>query len=147
MKTTCVVFFFGFLEKLWSRRRDGSTAVQKENRLTRREDFNKIYRYGKSAANHQFVVYYMPQPAALPGRTFRLGVSVSKKLGNAVVRNRLRRMMKEIVRLNGERIVPRTDFILIARKPAAEMDYQEMEKSILHVLKRAALLERKSGPR
>lgn len=118
--------------------------MQKENRLTRREDFNKVYRHGKSSANHQFVVYIMNQPAAVPGDGFRLGISVSKKVGNAVVRNRIRRLVKEIVRLNGDKIAPRTDMILIARKPAAEMEYAEMEKSVLHVLKRAGILGKKS---
>ncbi|TVY10696.1 ribonuclease P protein component [Paenibacillus cremeus] len=114
--------------------------MEKKNRLTKREYFDKVYRYGKSAANHQFVLYYMVQPKQ---ESFRLGVSVSKKLGNAVVRNRIRRLLKEIVRLNAERLPGGYDLILIARKPAAEMSYQEMEKSVLHVLKRASLLLRK----
>lgn len=113
--------------------------MDKSNRLTKREYFDKVYRYGKSAANHQFVLYYMPQPAQ---DTFRLGVSVSKKLGNAVVRNRIRRLMKEIVRLNADRFPAGYDLIVIARKPVVEMSYQELEKSMLHVLKRASLLVR-----
>ncbi|UUZ91306.1 ribonuclease P protein component [Paenibacillus sp. P25] len=113
--------------------------MEKKNRLTKREYFDKVYRRGKSAANHQFVLYYMVQPQQ---QSFRLGVSVSKKLGNAVVRNRIRRMLKEIVRLNASRIPGGYDLILIARKPAAEMAYHEMEKSVLHVLKRASLLQR-----
>lgn len=115
--------------------------MQRENRLTRREDFNKVYRHGKSSANHQFVVYVLNRhTAASSEESFRLGISVSKKIGNAVVRNRLRRMIKEIVRLNGDKVAPRKDFILIVRKPAAEMEYDEMQKSILHVLKRADIL-------
>jgi ribonuclease P protein component len=113
--------------------------VQKEHRLAKREDFNKVYRAGKSAANRQFVLYYLPRPDNGP---FRLGVSVSKKLGNAVVRNRLRRMMKEIVRAHEQKVTGEIDFILIARKPVAEMDYAEMEKSLLHVLKKASLLQK-----
>lgn len=70
--------------------------MQKENRLTRRVDFNKVYRYGKSAANHQFVVYVMNRHSASAGDGFRLGISVSKKVGNAVVRNRLRRRIKDV---------------------------------------------------
>lgn len=114
--------------------------VEKKNRLTKREYFDKVYRHGKSTANHQFVLYYKARPEQ---ETFRLGVSVSKKLGNAVVRNRIRRMLKEIVRLNAARIPGGYDLIIIARKPAAEMDYHDMEKSVLHVLKRASLLVRK----
>lgn len=120
--------------------------MQKEYRLTRREDFNKVYRHGKSAANHQFVVYVLNRHPAAAGDGIRLGISVSKKVGNAVVRNRLRRRIKEIVRLNRERLVPRKDFILIVRKPAADLAYAEMEKSILHVLKRADLLLKKGPP-
>jgi ribonuclease P protein component len=110
--------------------------VDKQYRLTKREDFNKVYRYGKSMANQQFVLYYLAQPGV---EEFRLGVSVSKKVGNAVVRNRLRRMMKEIVRLNKEKMTPHYDYILIARKPVLEMDYQAMEKSIFHVIRKAML--------
>jgi ribonuclease P protein component len=113
--------------------------VEKKYRLAKREDFNKVYRYGKSMANHQFVLYYLP---LLGNDDFRLCVSVSKKVGNAVVRNRLRRMMKEIVRLKKESMAPHYDYILIARKPAAEMDYQEMEKSIFHVIRKAGLLKK-----
>lgn len=111
--------------------------MQRELRLTRREDFNKVYRHGKSAANRQYVVYCLPNPRI---ERFRMGVSVSKKLGSAVVRNRLRRVMKEIVRLNADRIRSHYDFIVIARMPVAEMDYKEMEKSLMHALKRAQLL-------
>lgn len=113
--------------------------VQKELRLTRREDFGKVYRHGKSAANQQFVIYSLPNAKI---EQFRMGVSVSKKMGNAVVRNRLRRMIKEIVRLNADRIRPQQDFIVIARKPVVGMEYKEMEKCLLHALKRASLLQR-----
>lgn len=69
--------------------------MEKEYRLAKREDFNKIYRYGKSMANHQFVLYYLPQPKL---ENFRLGISVSKS-GERGCSNRLRRMVKEIIRL------------------------------------------------
>ncbi|MFX3634964.1 MAG: ribonuclease P protein component [Candidatus Pristimantibacillus sp.] len=113
--------------------------MQRKLRLRNRADFNRIYRGGKSFANGQFVVYWSKQPVAEP---FRLGVSASKKIGNAVVRNRMRRVIKEIVRLNAEKIIPNIDFILIVRKPAAAMKSKEMEKSILHVMKKAGLLKK-----
>ncbi|NIK79297.1 ribonuclease P protein component [Paenibacillus castaneae] len=112
--------------------------MHRKLRLRNREDFSRIYRSGKSFANGQFVVYWSKQPSADP---FRLGVSASKKIGNAVVRNRMRRMLKEIVRQHENRIVPKTDFILIVRKPATVMKMKEMEKSVLHVLKKAGLLQ------
>jgi ribonuclease P protein component len=108
--------------------------VEKKYRLAKREDFNKVYRYGKSAANHQFVLYVLPQPKL---EHFRLGISVSKKVGNAVVRNRLRRMIKEVVRLKKEQWTSGFDYIVIARKPLLEMDFQAMEKSLFHVFRKA----------
>ncbi|MEI7028021.1 ribonuclease P protein component [Paenibacillus sp. y28] len=111
--------------------------MQKRLRLARREDFNKVYRFGKSMANHQFVLYQKTQPAV---SQFRMGISVSKKVGNAVVRNRIRRVVKEIVRLRAEEIAPRVDFVLIARKPVATMGYAEIEKSLLHLLRKSGML-------
>jgi ribonuclease P protein component len=118
----------------------GDRTMEKKNRLTKREYFDKVYRGGKSVANHQFVLYSHARPQL---STFRLGISVSKKLGNAVVRNRIRRMVKEIIRLNAKRIPAGHDLILIARKPVVGMAYLDMEKSILHVFKRASLSARK----
>ena len=114
--------------------------MQKEHRLAKREDFNRVYRRGKSVANMQFVVYVLPQKVQGP---FRLGVSVSKKLGNAVVRNRLRRMMKEIVRTNQEDFITGVDFVVIARKPVVDMDFEEMKKCLFHALKKATLFKDK----
>jgi len=111
--------------------------VQRGLRLTNRRDFQVLYRWGKSAANSQFVVYYRRNANT---ERVRLGISASKKLGNAVVRNRLRRRIKEIVRHHVERVKPHHDLIIIVRKPATIQDYGQMEKSILHVLRRAGLL-------
>ncbi len=112
--------------------------MQRKLRLRNREDFNRIYRQGRSFANSQFVVYWRRKPE--PG-LFRLGISASSKLGGAVVRNRMRRMIKEIVRLNASRIVEDVDMILIVRKPALSLPYIEMEKSVLHVLRKAGLIK------
>jgi ribonuclease P protein component len=116
--------------------------MHKQHRLAKREDFNKVFRFGKSVANQQFVLYHLTKPEH---EFFRLGVSVSKKIGNAIVRNRLRRIMKEIVRLNKSGITLTADFILIARKPVLEMDYHQIESSMLHVLKKANLYKLRKG--
>lgn len=110
--------------------------MERKHRLTKREYFSQVYKYGKSAANHQFVLYSLPRPKQ---EDFRFGLSVSKKLGKAVKRNKLRRRLKEIARHHADHLPKGHDFILIARRPAAEMTYQELEKSFLHVLKRAKL--------
>ncbi len=69
----------------------------------------------------------------------RVGISASKKLGGAVVRNRLRRVVKEIVRLHIDDIPSGYDLIVIVRNPALQMNYQEMEKSLLHAIRRVEL--------
>ncbi|SFT23438.1 ribonuclease P protein component [Paenibacillus sp. BC26] len=112
--------------------------MQRKLRLRNREDFSRIYRNGKSFANSQFVVYWSRQLQADP---LRLGVSASKKIGNAVVRNRMRRLVKEIVRGQKDRITGQLDLIVIVRKPAVGLELKELEKSMLHVLKRAGLLK------
>jgi len=112
--------------------------MHRKLRLRKREDFNVVYRYGRSFANSQFVVYWRKRSQR---GTFRMGVSASSKLGGAVVRNRLRRMVKEIVRLNASKLLEDTDLILIVRKPALSLLYKEMEGSILHVLRKAGLLK------
>jgi ribonuclease P protein component len=112
--------------------------MHRKLRLRRREDFNVVYRYGRSFANSQFVVYWRKRSQK---GSFRMGVSASSKLGGAVVRNRLRRMVKEIVRLNAAKLLEDTDLILIVRKPALSFPYKEMEGSILHVLRKAGLLK------
>ncbi len=110
--------------------------MEKELRLSKRDEFNKVYRYGKSSANKQFVLYYFPQPHLI---YFRLGVSVSKKIGNAVTRNRIRRMLKEIIRLNKSNLKLQTAYIFIARQSIADITYQDMEKSVIHLLRKNSL--------
>jgi ribonuclease P protein component len=111
--------------------------MQKENRLAFRRDFQKVYRFGRSVANSQFVLYQNSRKEDGPSR---LGISVSKKVGNAVVRNRIRRVVKEIVRLRLSELKTGLDLVLIARKPVAEMDYHQIEKSLNHILKKADLI-------
>ncbi|MCD9024854.1 ribonuclease P protein component [Cohnella silvisoli] len=112
--------------------------MHRKLRLRKREDFNVVYRYGRSFANSQFVVYWRRRSQR---GSFRMGVSASSKLGGAVVRNRLRRMVKEIIRLNAAKLIEDTDLILIVRKPALSLPYKEMEGSILHVLRKSGLIK------
>jgi len=117
----------------------GVKRMERTFRLARREDFGRVYRFGKSVANRQFVLYAIVRPGQ---EHFRLGISASKKIGNAVVRNRMRRVIKEIVRLNKTMVPAGCDYIIIVRKPAVEMTYQEMEKSIKHLFRKAPFNKR-----
>jgi ribonuclease P protein component len=83
-------------------------------------------------------VYWFPRKEV---ERFRVGISVSKKVGNAVVRNRMRRLVKEIVRHHEPEIIGGLDIVFIVRKGALSKDYGELEKSVLHVLRKAKLLK------
>jgi ribonuclease P protein component len=111
--------------------------VEANLRLRKRESFARVFRHGQSTANRNFVLYYRKN-ATVPA--FRLGVSVSKKVGCAVIRNRIRRLVKEVVRLQKHRMKSNFDLILIAKKPAADLDFWECKKNVLHILNKAQIL-------
>ena len=99
-------------------------------------EFRRIYRKGKSAVSPQLVIYCQRNRR---GHS-RLGVSVSTKLGCAVVRNRVRRRIREIYRLNKAKMLPGYDLIVVARVRAVETDYQKLDRSYLRLLEQLDLL-------
>ncbi|PHK50145.1 ribonuclease P protein component [Staphylococcus edaphicus] len=105
--------------------------MEKAYRIKKNSDFQFIYKKGKSVANRQFVIYTQPNKEL---DHFRLGISVSKKLGNAVVRNRIKRAIRENFKVHKDDILP-MDLIVIARQPAKDMNTLEIQASLEHVLK------------
>jgi ribonuclease P protein component len=112
--------------------------MQKQYRLSSKQDFAAVYRTGKSAANYQLVLYYKKNPAE---PHFRVGISASRKIGGAVVRNRIRRRLKEIFRLLADEIKEGYDIVVIVRKAAVDLDHAALVRSVRHVLKKADLLK------
>ena len=98
--------------------------------------FRRIYRKGKSSVQPCLVVYCQKNKQ---GRT-RLGVTVSTKLGKAVVRNRVRRRLRELYRLHKAELLPGYDLIVVARVRAVDMTYAKLEKQYLHCLSQLELL-------
>lgn len=111
--------------------------LKKEYRLRDTGDFQKVFQSRKSAANRQFVVYMLPKEGQ---DQIRIGISVSKKIGNAVTRNRVKRKIREAVRLLLDQLRMKGDLVIIAREPIVEMEYQELSDSLIHCLKKAKLL-------
>ena len=105
--------------------------MKKNFRVKREKDFKEIFQYGTSFANRKFVVYQLENQQ----NHFRVGLSVSKKLGNAVTRNQIKRRIRHILLSVREHLADNVDFVVIARKGAESLDYAEMEKNLLHVLK------------
>ncbi|MDZ7836052.1 MAG: ribonuclease P protein component [Alkalibacterium sp.] len=116
--------------------------MKKAWRVKTEADFQKVFHQGQSMANRQFVVYSI----AKEGQThFRAGLSVGKKMGNAVMRNAIKRKIRHcLIEFDQQDLIRQDiDFIVIARKPVSEMDYHEVRKSLLHVFDRAQILKAK----
>ena len=97
--------------------------------LKKNPDFQKVYRQGKSCANRYFVMYTLENGTG--GN--RIGISVSKKVGNSVVRHRVKRLVKEAYRLQEEMFQSGLDIVVIARVTANKISYWETESALLHL--------------
>ena len=91
--------------------------------IKKNSDFQNIYRNGKSYANRLLVMYVMRNGE----ESNQLGISVSKKVGNSVVRHHIARLMREIFRLNNEKIETGLNIIVVARTAAAASDHKHLE--------------------
>jgi len=101
-------------------------------RLKRSKDFRRAYQKGKYCANPYLVVYYVRNDQG----GLRIGFSVSKKIGQAVVRNRVKRQLREICRLNESIFPPGYDLVFVARAKIKEADYHLMQKNLLSLVAR-----------
>ncbi|MBR5800390.1 MAG: ribonuclease P protein component [Lachnospiraceae bacterium] len=99
--------------------------------LKKNYDFQNVYKTGKSYANKYLVMYVVENNTDKN----RLGISVSKKVGNSVVRHRVTRLIRESYRLHENIFNSGLDIVVIARNSASKVSYAEIESALLHLAK------------
>lgn len=111
--------------------------------LKKNSDFQFIYRNGKSYGNKYLVMYvFQKAEDAKNAKKNRIGISVSKKVGNSVVRHHITRLIRESYRLNEKKFVGGLDMIVIARPGAKERNFFEIESALLHLSKIHGILKK-----
>ena len=98
--------------------------------------FRRLYHTGASA-NSFLVLYAKPNKSDMN----RIGITVSKKLGHAVIRNRIRRRLREIYRLNEDQFQPGWDIVVVARSRCVDADFASLTKAYLSLAAKAGILK------
>ena len=110
--------------------------------LKKNDDFRTVYKKGKSFANKYLVMYVMPNNYEKNNQNInRLGISISKKVGNSVVRHHFCRLVRESYRLHEEMFNSGLDIVVVARTSAKDCKYSEIESALLHLGKLHGILK------
>lgn len=112
--------------------------MKKAYRVKKEKEFQRVFHHGQSVANRQLVLYTYPKPDQAH---FRVGLSVGKKIGNAVTRNRIKRYLRQALQELEPRIQSDIDFLLIARKDILTKSYPEIVRSIVHVMRLGGIIQ------
>ena len=110
--------------------------MQKRTHLTQPEQFNLVFREGSTQTDRFLVLKARPNQLDY----YRFGISVSKRIGNVVVRNRVKRVLREILRLAD--LNSGWDIVVIVRNPASSGDYANLNKSAVNLLSRAGIAKK-----
>lgn len=115
--------------------------MKKALRLTKNLEFINVYKSGRRISSPFFVMYIKKNDLGYS----RLGVSVSKKVGKSVVRNKIKRQIKEIIRKNYDFINSGLDIVFSVKPAAVQLNYAQIEKEIISLLKRGRIYNDKKA--
>jgi ribonuclease P protein component len=119
----------------------------RRGRLSRSAEFERVYRQGRSSANRHLVLYAFPNPAA---ERSRLGLSVSRKVGGAAERNRVKRLLREAFGQAEEGLQGGHDLVVVARPDVRELAEREglagVDRALAELLEKAGLRKGNAGP-
>ena len=116
---------------------------QRMESLRKNNDFRKCYRTGRSYVNRDLVLYVCGNELDRN----RIGISVSKKVGNSVVRHRIKRLIRESYRLHEPAFNSGLDIVVVARTRVKGADYHRVESALLHLAGKAGIYDKKSNDR
>ncbi|NMA67215.1 MAG: ribonuclease P protein component [Clostridiaceae bacterium] len=105
--------------------------------LTKNKEFNRVYSKGKFSASKNLVVYTLPNHL----NTVRFGITTSKKIGNAVIRNRMRRLIRENLRIIDVQIKDGMDIVIVARKAEASASFDTVGKELRYLFNKLNLFQ------
>lgn len=118
--------------------------MRKALRIKKNQEFQHVFQKGTSFANRQLVIYHVNKAGQAH---FRIGLSVGKRIGNAVTRNRIKRYLRQAFHELEDEIKPGIDIVIIARKPTKDLDFHTIKKSVIHLLRRERLFKEKGSHR
>jgi len=101
-------------------------------RIKKSRDFKRVFNKNMSVADRNIVLYYLPNNLSVS----RFGFTVSKKIGKAVIRNRIRRLFREVCRLNKDKFPEGYDYVLLARRNVVGLNYRQVEETVFKLLQR-----------
>ena len=110
--------------------------LDKTRRIINNNEYRLVYKHGKYEVGRLCVLYRMP----VAKQKTRIGFVTGKKVGGAVERNRARRLMKEVYRLNQHQILEGYHIVIVGRGPLKDATYERAEKEILYLLRKSKLL-------
>lgn len=104
--------------------------------LKRNKEFRRVYKAGKSVVGHAMVLIYLKGPA----EGVRVGFAVGKRIGGAVVRNKVKRRLREAVTPLLPEITPGCRLVFVARSPITGVTYREIENTVRRLVSKAGLV-------
>ena len=113
--------------------------MKKENRLKKRKQFNWTFKNGKAVHTDNLTLVFTPSWA----KDYKVGFSVTKKVGKAVVRNKIRRRLKAIVTKHQQEICQKHTLIFVAKPSIVDTPFQDIESQVLLLLKKSNLFREK----
>ena len=105
-------------------------SFRKHERIRHRSEFMRVYEHGKEIRSTSFVLHLLPNHQQ---HYRRLGITASKKIGNAVIRNRCKRLVRELFRRNKEKFPPGADVVIVVTRNMVGKRYAELEDELLNI--------------